>query len=260
MVDVVAKGVVDEVGDEPFDEARVASGRGRRQLRADLETAALRLRAPRKEHLLTQGGEVELFLPLKTRLPARQGEERVDQALLARFGIEELLADLAQRLGAGVGIGERHFQQGALVGERGAQLVGGVGDEPPLRLERRLEASEQAVERLTETLHLVIGALQRESPIETARRDLAGGLRHRAQRAQDSSGETPGEGDGERRHDRQRDAELDGQLIQRLLRLGLRDRACVAAWDAGTACTTVIDPAGCGTAKKSPVYLWARSR
>jgi hypothetical protein len=36
---------------------------------------------------------------------------------------------------AGLGVGERHLQDGPFGGQRGAQLVRGVGDEMPLRLE-----------------------------------------------------------------------------------------------------------------------------
>ena len=53
----------------------------------------------------------------------------------------------------------------------GAELVGGVGDELALGLERGLEPGEQAVEGVPEFLELVVGALEREAFIQARRGD-----------------------------------------------------------------------------------------
>ena len=80
-------------------------------------------------------------------LAAREGEQRFDQALLLLADGEQLLAGVPVATSMlGVGVAERELEQGALERERGAQLVGGVGDELPLRVERRLETGEQPVE------------------------------------------------------------------------------------------------------------------
>ena len=68
---------------------------------------------------------------------------------------QQLLAGGAQRLRARVRVGERHLQQRALDRERRAQLVRGVGDEAPLRVERRLQPRQQIVERLPQLRELV---------------------------------------------------------------------------------------------------------
>jgi hypothetical protein len=59
-----------------------------------------------------------------------------------------------------------------LQGERGAQLVGGVRDELPLRLEGGFQALEQIVQRGTEPAQLVVG----EPAVEIACGDSAGGV------------------------------------------------------------------------------------
>jgi hypothetical protein len=57
---------------------------------------------------------------------------------------------------------ERDLQQRAVCGQRGAQLVRGVGHEVPLRLEGGLQAGEQAVQGVAEFLELVVRARQAE--------------------------------------------------------------------------------------------------
>ncbi len=51
-----------------------------------------------EEDLLSQGGKVERFPLLESGLALTEGEKRVEQALLLRLGLEELLAGLAQRV------------------------------------------------------------------------------------------------------------------------------------------------------------------
>ena len=59
---------------------------------------------------------------------------------------EHLLAHLAKRVNARVGVGERDLDQGALERERGAEFMGGVGDELALCVEGCLESFEERVE------------------------------------------------------------------------------------------------------------------
>ena len=60
-------------------------------------------------------------------------------------------------------VGQRHLQQGPLRGQRGPQLVRGVGHEVPLRLERRLQPPEQVVQGVRELRELVVGGRSRPS-------------------------------------------------------------------------------------------------
>ena len=61
----------------------------------------------------------------------------------------------------GGGIAEGDLNEGAFSGERGAELVGGVGDEASLRLEGSLEAREEVVEGVAELFELVLGPVER---------------------------------------------------------------------------------------------------
>jgi hypothetical protein len=126
-----ADGVVEEIGDEPFDEARVA-GRVRRSNRC-LEGEARVVCCGRGGG--RDGGEVDGLVVVEAALAAGEREQRFDQTFLLLADGEQLLAGVPVGLDAGVGIAEGELEQGALEGERGAQLVGGVGDELSLRLE-----------------------------------------------------------------------------------------------------------------------------
>ena len=123
-----------------------------------------------------------------------------------------------------VGVAEGELEQGALEREGGAQLVGGVGDELPLRVEGGLEAGEQSVEGGAELLELVVGPLEGEPAVEVARGDVAGGVGDRAQRTQGAAGDHPAEPDREHGHHRERDPGVDQQLVQRRVGLALRGR------------------------------------
>ena len=129
--------------------------------------------------------EVERLPGLDAAFAGGERQQRVDQPLLLAGELQRLLAGRAQGLGVGVRVGERHLQQRALAGERGAQLMGGVGDELALGLERRLQPSEQVVERATELGELVIGPVEAEPAVQIGGRDLLGRRRHRAQRPQE---------------------------------------------------------------------------
>ncbi len=74
------------------------------------------------------------------------------------------------------------MEEGLVEHEGGAQLVGGVGDEASLGFERRVEAAEQPVDGVAEIFQLVVGPSERESLVQVALGDLAGGGRHDPQR------------------------------------------------------------------------------
>lgn len=79
---VVAHGVVHEVGDKPLDQPRVATGRGRVQVASQFDSAAYRVRFPGQDCVFGHGGEVDVVAPFGSGLAARQGQERLDQSLL----------------------------------------------------------------------------------------------------------------------------------------------------------------------------------
>ena len=114
--------------------------------------------------------------------PEGQREQRVDESFLGRAQRQHLPAGGPQRFAAGVRVGERHLQQRPLRGQRGPQLVRGVGDEPALRLERRLEPRQQLVKRVPQLLELVVRALERQALVEIVLGDAASTNAHRPHR------------------------------------------------------------------------------
>ena len=95
------------------------------------------------------------------------------------------------------GLSEHDVDRRAHDRERGAQLVGGVGDEPLLALERGLEPAEHLVERLGQFAELVAGAAQRDPRREVVFRRGAGGRGDPVHRAQRPPGGDPAEDRGE---------------------------------------------------------------
>ena len=70
--------------------------------------------------------------------------------------------------GGAVGVVEYDVDGCSHDGERGTQLVRGVGDEPPLAVEGALEPVEHVVEGLGQLVELVARTLQRDPRREVA--------------------------------------------------------------------------------------------
>ncbi len=179
------------------------------------------------------GGEVDELVVVEAALAAGEREQRFDQTFLLLADREQLLAGVPVGLDAGVRIAESELEQRALERERRAQLVGGVGDELSLRLEGGLEPCEQSVDGRAELLELVVGSLERETAVEVAGGDLAGGVGDGAERSQGAAGDHPAEPERKRRHQSERNREGEEQLVQRRIRLPLRsgDRDLAVAGD-----------------------------
>ena len=71
-------------------------------------------------------------------LAAGQQEQRVDKLLLFGARCQDPFMGSAERLEAGIGIGQGDLADDTLAGQRGAQLMGRVGDELALGVERYL--------------------------------------------------------------------------------------------------------------------------
>jgi hypothetical protein len=100
------------------------------------------------EHVLGSGGQVDLVVDGEAVLVAGEGEQCVDQRLRLVDGEPNVVAHAAQLGRGAVGFGEDDVDGRAHDGQRSAQLVAGVGDEPLLAVERCLEPDEHVVERL----------------------------------------------------------------------------------------------------------------
>ena len=92
-----------------------------------------------------------------------------------------------------------HVGRGLQGGDRRAQLVADVGDEPALALDAGLHGVGHAVERLHERRQVGV-ALGRDAGVEVAGGDLLGRLGHPAERAQ----QAPAGPDAERAEQRPR--------------------------------------------------------
>ena len=104
--------------------------------------------------------------------------------------------------------------QGAFPREGGSQLVGGVGDETPLRLEGGLETGEEVVEGVAERFELVLRPVEGQALVQAAGGDPSGRAGDSPDRPQDPAGNEPAGQEGEDGHDRQSDARVDQELVR----------------------------------------------
>ena len=79
-------------------------------------------------------------------LSAGEGEEALEQPVDVIELVAQPVAEVRHVRRRGPGLGQRDIEPDSHGGERGAQLVRGVGDELALGLERPLQAAEQVVE------------------------------------------------------------------------------------------------------------------
>ncbi len=157
------------------------------------------------QHVCRERADIGALAPLEPALAAGQRQQRLDQPLLVAAVDQQLLTDAAQRLGAGVRVGQRHLQQRALDGERRAQLVRSVGDEAALRVERCLEPCQQIVERLPQLGEFVASAAQSQTLVQVSGGDRAGASGDLTQRPQHPAGREPAQRDRRQRSQRQHD-------------------------------------------------------
>jgi hypothetical protein len=124
----------------------------------------------------------------KPSLAARQGQERLKEALLLPPGLQYLPAGGAPLTNSRASVAQRHLQQCPVQGERGAQLVRGASHEVPLCLEGRLKASQQLVESVREFPELIIRPGEGKALVQAGGGDPARSRGDGAQRAQHPSG------------------------------------------------------------------------
>ena len=222
--DVVAGGVVEEVRDEALDEARVASAWRRLEGRVQMQAEALKLGRAALEDLVGERCEVEGFVPVEAALAACEGEECIGQLFLLLAEGEQPFGGGAEGVDRRVGVGEVRFEQRPLERERGAQLVGGVGDEAALGSEGGLEPVEQLVEGAGELAQLVVGAAEGEPLVQAAGGDRTGALVEEPKWPKDASRGQPAEADRGGGHQGERDPRVEYQLVQVMVVLA-RDRA-----------------------------------
>jgi len=146
------------------------------------------------------GRKVDRFPVVEPALAAGQGEQGIDELRLILARVDHLLAGGPERVERNGGVGQSYLQKGLAQHQRGAQFVGGVGDEPSLGVERHLEAGEKPVDGVAEVPELVVRAGERETLVQVALGDLTGGGGHHPERPQDPPRGEPAEQHG-RPHD-----------------------------------------------------------
>ena len=103
-----------------------------------------------------------------------------------------------------------------------AQLVGDVGREADLALDPGLHRVGHPVERAGQQRQVGVG-LGGHARVETARGDLAGGVGHPGERAQQPPARPPAEAGGEQGGHAGTDGQRGGEVAQRAVRVGERE-------------------------------------
>ena len=152
------------------------------------------------EGIVDDGREVDGFSMIEAALAAGEGEERIDELRVIFARVDCVLAGGSERVEGDVRVGQGYLEEGLAEHERGTQLVGGVGDEAALGVERRVEAGEQPVDGVAEVLELVVGAGECEPLVQVALGDLTGGRGHDPERSQYSTSDEPAEQHGRADH------------------------------------------------------------
>ena len=172
-------------------------------------------------------GQVAVLRPGERQEPV---EQAVDPVEFAAQPVRQ-----GDRLcGHGLRLGHCDIDAGPHGGQWGAQLVRGVGDEPPLRGERTLQPLQQPVDGVGEVLQLVPGTGHGQPLVQAVRRDPPGGHGHLPQRAEHPAGHDPAEHQRDHGHDAQRDRRPDHQAVRDArVDLSLRGRQL---------CLQLVDP------------------
>jgi hypothetical protein len=151
---------------------------------------------------------------VEAALTASQGEEGIDELRLILTRVDGLFTGGSERIQGDGRVGQGHLEKGLAQHERGAQLVGSVGDEAPLGVEGRFEAGEKPVDGVAEVLELVVRAGERETLVQVALRDLAGGGGHDLEWSEDSSRDDPAKQHGHPDHGDENGARTDEELAR----------------------------------------------
>ena len=214
--DVVALGVVEQVGDEPFEQHPVAGHRGfvERGGRRDA------VGGTSLECVLGDGGQIQRVGEGAGLIVAREYQQYLDEPLGVIDGLADFGGHRHQLLARRLRLGEDDVHRGAHDGQRRAQLMAGVGDELPLAGERAVEPFEHRVEGVGELTQLVARALQGDALGQVLLTGRAGGRGEPVHRPQDASGDDPARDRGEQRDAGQAEQRVGQQVGERRAALG----------------------------------------
>jgi hypothetical protein len=191
--DVVALSVVEQVGDEPFEQHSVAGHQG-------FAERGGRRDAPRGtplQRVFGDGGQVQRVGEGTRLIVAREHQQYLDEPLGVIDGLADVGGHRHQLVARRFGLGEDNVHGGAHEGQRRAKLMACVGDELPLAGEGAVEPFEHHVEGVGELTQLVTRALQSEALGQVLLTCRAGSCGEPVHRPQDAPGDDPPRDRGE---------------------------------------------------------------
>ncbi len=210
---VVAQPVVDQVGDHAAQQHGVAPDLDRARDRIDRH-GPVGGDGELVGDAAHGGAELDRRPPVDPALAAGEHQQPVEQVVQLVGADQHPLAHPPQLAGIGVGVVERDVDLGADRGQRGAQLVAGVGDEPALRGKPGLQAIEHRVEGVGELADLVPGTVERQPLVEPLVGDPAGRSGHRVDRAQRAPRRDPADRGGQQRGADEHEDQLQRDLVE----------------------------------------------
>ena len=187
----VAERVVDEIRERLAEASRVAQecepiGAFHLDRPTLVGCAALEAAGRARQEL----AGVELLVPdREPSLVRARHEQQVLGELDEPVGLHRCRPESLLELARTARLSQCELELGLEERERRSELVTRVRCEAPLALEACVEALEHLVERLPQSMHLVVRSRQRKSSRRGRRRDLAGAAPHRLHRPKRSSGD-----------------------------------------------------------------------
>jgi len=211
---VVPDRVVDQVPDHALDELLITGRLGRRELCLHLEPQPGDAGRGEVERVLGHRRKVQQLVAGHTLIADREDQERLDHVLGPVDGTTDACRHVLQLLRGPGRLGQRDVDGGPHDGQRGAELVRGVRDEPALRGEREVQPFQHLIEGIRQFLELVPGAGQGQPFPQVLVRGPAGGLGDRPHRPQHPAGDEPAQAARNDRHRPQADQGEEQQAVQ----------------------------------------------
>ena len=216
--------IVEEIEEEPDELIRV---RAQAEVRLDVLDQQLAPRLGERADLIGDGREQPAQIDLlQARREGAAVEAREQEQILGQpgepgdLGLQDPQGVLVLRAAARPG--EGHLDAAAEGGERRAQLVGHVGHEAPLPLERLVQPLEHAIEGGRQPAEL-LRALGTHAAAQVAARDLLRGGGHVVDGGERPPGQEQAADRGEHQHEGQPEQQLPAQAREG--RLGRRQGA-----------------------------------
>lgn len=168
--------------------------------------------------LFRQQRQVDTFPAEGTPVGTAEDEQRLGEVDRPAVDGVQTVDDL---VGVTVRIGAGHLEERLRDRQRGAQLMGGVGREPLLFGDVRLEPGEHRVEGVGEFPELVPAARQPDPVGERPVRGRTGGFGDPGQRGEHTAGEDPASQEAEDEKDRQYGGRRRGERVREELTVGI---------------------------------------